>query len=67
MLRLKRFKIEALLKFREDRYISLERPIIVDNVTFDSIKSQKNKIKVSFIVEAYSEEEAKKECENASG
>ena len=60
MLRLKRFKIEALLKFREDRYISLERPIIVDNVTFDSIKSQKNKIKVSFIVEAYSEEEAKK-------
>jgi len=53
------FKIEAFLKSREARYISLEKSVAVDNMVFSPLETQKNRIKVSFTIEAYSEEEAK--------
>lgn len=46
----KLFRCEVVVKFREDRYVYVDKEIVVEGITFKPI--DKRKIKISFTIEA---------------
>lgn len=53
----KLYRFRAILKAREDLFIYLEKPVLIDNMELSSIDSQ-NRVKVLFTIEASDEKKA---------